>query len=598
MSNIIQVGKFWSKTMTRATLHLDLDILIKTRLLVQGNSGAGKSWLLRRLAEAIFGKFPVIIIDPEGEFATLREKYGYVLVGKGGETPADPRSAALVATRLLELGASAVCDIYDLKKHERHRWVKLFLEALMEAPKSIWRKVIIIIDEAHKFAPEKGQGESEALEAMVDLATRGRKRGFCPIYATQRIGKLTKNVAAELMNIMVGQTFIDIDQHRAAEALGIPRKEERQFFAEMKVIEPGRFYCLGRAMTKDRTLVEVGPVKTSHPEPGSSKHSAAPPPPPGKIKHLLPKLSDLPQEAADKAKNEADLRKQVRELKTKLSIAERTPKQSKAAPATKTVEKIKVKEVRILSKSQEGKLKKALEKTEDLIKRVKKFGILQGVIEALLQPVTEGLKAGVQAAEKYRQGPPQSGGYARHHYRADPSRRPAPVPAPAPQPTSTSEESGDLGKGERKLLTVLGQFYPASRTRVQLGMLAGYSSSGGTFGNYFGLLKRKGLITESAGQVVINEKGLAAIGGEPEPLSTEAIIEMWRGRLGRGELKMMDVLLERYPHSIDRVDLGVASGYAYTGGTFGNYLGTLRRNELIVVSGSAVVASSTLMGDE
>src|SRR5262245_11971231 len=93
----------------------DLDVLLTTRLLIQANSGGGKSWLLRRLAEQLFGRIPVLIIDPEGEFATLREKYDYVLVGKGGETPADPRSAQLVAHKLLELRASAVCDIYEVK---------------------------------------------------------------------------------------------------------------------------------------------------------------------------------------------------------------------------------------------------------------------------------------------------------------------------------------------------------------------------------------------------------------------------------------------------------------------------------------------------
>ena len=113
---------------------LDLQALLRGRLLIQGGSGSGKSWLLRRLAEQLFGKIPVIIIDPEGEFATLRERYGYVLVGKGGETPADVRSAGLVALQLLELHASAVCDIFELKPHERHRWVKAFLDALIDAP--------------------------------------------------------------------------------------------------------------------------------------------------------------------------------------------------------------------------------------------------------------------------------------------------------------------------------------------------------------------------------------------------------------------------------------------------------------------------------
>lgn len=106
---------------------LDVNTLLRTRMLVQANSGKGKSWLLRRIAEQLFAKVQVLIIDPEGEFATLREKFGYVLVGKGGETPADPRSAALVAHKLLELRASAVCDLYEMKPFARHEWVQKFL---------------------------------------------------------------------------------------------------------------------------------------------------------------------------------------------------------------------------------------------------------------------------------------------------------------------------------------------------------------------------------------------------------------------------------------------------------------------------------------
>ena len=86
----------------------DLDTLLVTRLLIQANSGAGKSWLLRKLIEQLYGHVQVIVIDPEGEFATLREKYDFVLVGAGGETPADVRSAGLLAEKLLELRASAV----------------------------------------------------------------------------------------------------------------------------------------------------------------------------------------------------------------------------------------------------------------------------------------------------------------------------------------------------------------------------------------------------------------------------------------------------------------------------------------------------------
>ena len=76
---------------------IDLELLLSTRALLTADSGGGKTFALKRIVEKAFGKIQIIIIDPEGEFSPLREKLDFVLVGNGGETPADVRSAALVA---------------------------------------------------------------------------------------------------------------------------------------------------------------------------------------------------------------------------------------------------------------------------------------------------------------------------------------------------------------------------------------------------------------------------------------------------------------------------------------------------------------------
>src|ERR1700760_517932 len=106
---------------TGGPMKLDVDRLLLTRMLVQANSGNGKSWLLRRLFEATAGLVQQLIIDPEGEFATLREKHDLIIVAAhGGDALAHPKTAELLARRLLETHASAVLDISDLKSHERH----------------------------------------------------------------------------------------------------------------------------------------------------------------------------------------------------------------------------------------------------------------------------------------------------------------------------------------------------------------------------------------------------------------------------------------------------------------------------------------------
>ena len=59
---------------------IDLEELLATRLLVQGNSGSGKSHLLRRLLEKSAGQVQQIVIDPEGDFVTLAGPYGHLAI--------------------------------------------------------------------------------------------------------------------------------------------------------------------------------------------------------------------------------------------------------------------------------------------------------------------------------------------------------------------------------------------------------------------------------------------------------------------------------------------------------------------------------------
>lgn len=226
------------------SIRIDLPTLIDTRLLVQANSGGGKSWLLRRLLEQSHGTVQQFVIDLEGEFATLREKYDYILAAKEGDTLAEPRSAALLAKRLLELHVSAILDLYELSHQERKHFVRLFLTAMINAPKNLWHPCLVMIDEAHVFAPQTGQ--SEAMEAVIDLATRGRKRGYCAVLATQRLSKLHKDAVAEMNNKLIGRTGLDIDRKRAAEELGFTAKEDA---LSLRNLAPGEFYAFGPAIS-------------------------------------------------------------------------------------------------------------------------------------------------------------------------------------------------------------------------------------------------------------------------------------------------------------------------------------------------------------
>jgi DNA helicase HerA-like ATPase len=308
---------------THAACELDLTTLLETRMLVQANSGGGKSYALRRLLEQTAPSVQQLIIDPEGEFASLREKFDYVIAApQDGDAVATPQTAALLARRLLESGVSAILNIYELKAHERILFVRRFLDALVNAPKSLWHPVIIALDEAHVFAPQVGSAES--LQAVSDIATRGRKRGQCLIAATQRLSKLHKDVAAELGNKMIGRTGLDVDVKRAADELGFSSRDATE---SLRNLEAGEFYVFGPALTRSVEKMKVGAVQTTHPKAGH-RTMEAPPAPSAKVRAQLAKLADLQKDAEQEARTVEELKADNAKLRREATLANKRAEQA------------------------------------------------------------------------------------------------------------------------------------------------------------------------------------------------------------------------------------------------------------------------------
>jgi hypothetical protein len=88
--------------------------------------------------------------------------------------------------------------------------------------------------------------------------SRGRKRGLAGIIATQRLAKLAKNVAAEASNFLMGRTFLDIDMARAADLLGMERRQAEMF----RDLPRGSFVALGPALSRRPLPIRIGVVET------------------------------------------------------------------------------------------------------------------------------------------------------------------------------------------------------------------------------------------------------------------------------------------------------------------------------------------------
>jgi Helicase HerA, central domain len=257
MTVAIEMGQ----TTAGAPATLDLEELLATRLLVQGNSGSGKSHLLRRLLEQSAPWVQQTIIDPEGDFVALADRFGHLLIDAQDHTE---QGLQVAGERARIHRVSTVLNLEGLDAENQMRRAAAFLDGLFEVARDHWYPMLVVVDEAQLFAPAiAGEVTDEArklsLGAMTNLMCRGRKRGLAGIIATQRLAKLAKNVAAEASNFLMGRTFLDIDMARAADLLGMERRQAETF----RDLERGQFMALGPALSRRPLGLRIGPTETT-----------------------------------------------------------------------------------------------------------------------------------------------------------------------------------------------------------------------------------------------------------------------------------------------------------------------------------------------
>jgi len=539
-------------------VHVDLLKLIDTRLLVQANSGGGKSWLLRLLAERAGEHLQTIVLDNEGEFATLREKLDMVLVGSDGDLPANPRAATLLARRLLETQVSAVVDLYELKLQDRRSFVKLFLESLIHLPRGLWKPTLVLIDEAHLYCPERGAGDAESTDAVISLMAQGRKRGFCGVLATQRLSKLHKDAAAECNNVLIGRTSLDNDQLRAGDILGMSKADR----LELRNLDAGEWYGFGPAFSERGVFrFKAGAVATTHPKPGE-RHTLSAPAPSAKVKSALAKLADLPQQAETEirdlatAKRElADRDREIRQLKSGAPVVIAPAKEPKfdAAKLRAMAKKEGDRAVARVLRPHLVAMRRFLAAHDSTIEKMSKERQELAALVALAEEVE---KAGVEVAE------------------VQALRIVAPRPTPPARmeprvratPPTTVEGNGHVSAVEQKILNELAELEAmgiAQPDKAQLGLMCGYTNprSGG-FSEPLARLVSGGLVTyPRPGAVAITDAGRGTAAAVDSPRSTAELQRRILDKLDKPMAAILGALINVYPNAADKDALGRSLGY-------------------------------------
>lgn len=547
------------KIFEQKNIKVNLPVLIDSRMLLCANSGGGKSYTIRKILESAGTSVMSIILDVEGEFKTLREKFDYLLIGQAGDVPINIKAAHLLPAKLLELNISTIIDISDLKRHDRILYVKIFLETLMELPRKFWKPCLIIVDEAHAYCGQ--QEKQESTHAVIDLMTRGRKRGFCGILATQRIAKLHKDAAAEANNYMVGRTGLDVDMKRAAELLGFTSKAD---MLSLRNLDPGEFYVFGTAISRGVEKVKVTKVKTTHPKVGMDLRGKITPPT-ERIKSLLSKLNDLPKEAEEKAKTLEELKKRNRELEHEL----------KKRPDAKLDER----QIEIIRKQGFDQASKQYYKDiTGLNKQIKSLNSKLKKIAEMASAEIKTIPISVSQAQS-REAPPVIS--QRKIQKPKQTRNIRSLPAGEPIEIDSDIK---LNKCERRILSLFYNNPQRSFKKHLAGIFTGYSHKSGGFNNAIAHLSSLRLIVRNSGDIQLSTEGeLAApeLLGDDINLYETFTIDNWANVLPKCDSTIFQFLMQNPEIEFSKDDLGEATNYKSGSGGFNNAIAHLNALKLI-----------------
>ncbi|HLZ63051.1 MAG TPA: DUF87 domain-containing protein, partial [Ktedonosporobacter sp.] len=182
---------------TIGTLGLTVHDLIGQRVAVLGISGSGKTNTGAVLVEELLPHLPITIVDVEGEWYGLKERFDLLVAGRSeqAEVPLMAENAAALAEISIKRGISLILDLSEYDQDEMQEILLLYFGALWKQATALKTPYMVVIEEAHEFIP---QGVRSPLKTLLTrFALRGRKRGVGVVLSSQRSAKVEKDLLTQ-----------------------------------------------------------------------------------------------------------------------------------------------------------------------------------------------------------------------------------------------------------------------------------------------------------------------------------------------------------------------------------------------------------------
>lgn len=539
-----------------------------------GTSGSGKTYNAGGAVENLLrARSRVVIVDPLGVWWGLRlladgktaSPFNVAIFGGAhGDLPLTENAGALIGETAATMAESCIVDLSELgSKSADRRFMTAFLDTIYR--KAPGEPFHLVVDEADLFAPQKPpKGDETLLNLMEQIVRRGRVRGFIPWLISQRPAVLNKNVLSQVDGLI---------------AFKLTASQDRDALDGW--IEGQADKAQGKAIKDALPAMQVGNGVVWVPGRGILQTASFP------LKETFDS-SRTPKRGEKKTKTASLKPLDLGALKSRLASVETEAKANDPKALKAEIARLKA-EVAKGGQSKPATPDGAYERT---VEGARKEGFGEGYAQGWAEGDRTGFARGAGVALD------QGFGAVRDALKAfvgvqfvpgTPLQRAiASAPAPAARavansaPRARRTNTGLEAPLQRiidaiKWWNVIGVNAPSP---AQVGFIAKYAPTGGTWTTYLSRLRTRGLLA-ARGDLALTPEGHEAA-NQPEEFPTGEILrERILGMLDAPLQKILRPLITAYPDSLSAAEAGEQSGYAPTGGTWTTYLSRLRSRELI-----------------
>jgi hypothetical protein len=581
---------------------------------ILGIRGGGKTETGVDIAEEIVKvRYPVGIVDPLDVWHGARSSFDgksaglpiIVFGGRHGDVPLDPSSGAVLARFLMKERVPIIMALKLMSHAQQARFMYDFATTISRYNDD---PLHIIIDEAARFAPQqlpkmakepklRGRadipGIADCAYAVQNLGSENRAGGVGLTVIGQRASRINKDLLTQCETLIAMRTQGSQDRNALLEwmeAHGTPEQLDTMM-RELASLPTGTGYVWSPSA--------LGVFKKVHFRRRETFDTSRTP----KVgeKRLAPKafakidLDTLRGEIASvieeaKADDPVALRAQIAQLRNDVRAAEARTHVPSSVPVERRVEvpievKVVPAEVTAALKNVANVMADTASQLAAVEELVEKAAFKLNAAKAEVAVIAE--RAATYRTETAVAAPVAMPPAESTRRAAAPSTHPSSVDG-SPAPSDVS-----LRKGARRMLQELART-GGVLTNEQLSTLSGINR-GGTYYAYKRDLVNAFYVEDGGTTIRLLQAGADAI-GEPirnEPKSLEEAVAPYREKLRAGAVRMLDILLARYPQEVDKDDLSSESGVT-RGGTYYAYQRDLIRNGLATSTKRGLRASETL----